>query len=532
VINQCIFETSQDLILITDRKGTFIRVSPSAMSILGYEPDEMVGRSGAEFLYCEDLDNTRNEMRMSRRAGLTQNFECRYVHKQGRIVTLWWTGVWSPSEQQYFFTGRDITDRKETERRLRQSESRFQDIAEVSGDWIWETDRSHRFRLLLGDSTDGLPVRPETLIGRTRWEVAGANPEIDELWAGHKAHLDSHQPFRNFHYEIRVSSGVSMFIRASGKPVFDDENNFLGYRGTATDETAVFEAQRRVRLSEDRFRSIFSAVSEGIFIISPTTGIFTEANESGCAMFGYTSDELIGGDMPMISSGAPPFTQRDAMEWHEKAVASGRPQRFEWHCRAKDGRLFWAEVSIRFVAISGEEVVLATVRDVTERRTVEAQLRQAQKMEAIGNLTGGMAHDFNNLLGVVVGNLDLARERSRSDEELQELIDEALEAAWRGADLTRHLLAFARRQPLRTRFLSRAAAARPCWSSRIIPRCAASCCARFASSVISLLRAMAPQQLSKCSSANRSACCSPISSCPAVWAAVSWRAWRGNAGRR
>jgi signal transduction histidine kinase len=93
--------------------------------------------------------------------------------------------------------------------------------------------------------------------------------------------------------------------------------------------------------------------------------------------------------------------------------------------------------------------VLANVRNVTERQTVEAQLRQAQKMEAIGNLTGGVAHDFNNLLGVVLGNLDLARERLGDDEDLREMVGEALEAAGRGADLTRRLLAFARRQPLR-----------------------------------------------------------------------------------
>jgi PAS domain S-box-containing protein len=79
----------------------------------------------------------------------------------------------------------------------------------------------------------------------------------------------------------------------------------------------------------------------------------------------------------------------------------------------------------------------------------EAQLRQAQKMEAIGNLTGGMAHDFNNLLGVIIGNLDLARDLPGSNEELHELVGEALEAAWRGAELTRSLLAFSRRQPLR-----------------------------------------------------------------------------------
>src|SRR5216683_391509 len=93
--------------------------------------------------------------------------------------------------------------------------------------------------------------------------------------------------------------------------------------------------------------------------------------------------------------------------------------------------------------------LVGTLHDVTERRQTEQQLRQAQKMEAIGNLTGGMAHDFNNLLGIIVGNLDLARERVGSNDELREIVDEALEAALRGADLTRRLLAFARRQPLR-----------------------------------------------------------------------------------
>src|SRR5438552_12038745 len=119
-INQRIFETSLDLIFVVDRQGTFIRVSPSSIAILGYRPDEMVGHSGKEFLYAEDLDNTRNEMRSARRDRLAHNFECRYVHKEGRIVALWWTGVWSEPEQQHFFIGRDITALKATEQRLRE----------------------------------------------------------------------------------------------------------------------------------------------------------------------------------------------------------------------------------------------------------------------------------------------------------------------------------------------------------------------------------------------------------------------------
>jgi PAS domain S-box-containing protein len=91
---------------------------------------------------------------------------------------------------------------------------------------------------------------------------------------------------------------------------------------------------------------------------------------------------------------------------------------------------------------------VSVLRDHSERVNSEAQLRQAQKMEAIGNLTGGIAHDFNNMLGVIIGNLDLAIQHLGPDKELSELVHEALEAALRGADLTRRLLAFARLQPL------------------------------------------------------------------------------------
>lgn len=204
--------------------------------------------------------------------------------------------------------------------------------------------------------------------------------------------------------------------------------------------------------SEERFRAIFTALTDGIFVAWPR-GRFTEVNRAGHAMFGYEPGELIGADIGSISSGVPPYTRRDAIEWYGKAANTGRPQRFDWHCKAKDGGLFWASVSIQVTLLNGERAVLALVRDITERRAAEARLRQAEKMDAIGNLTGGMAHDFNNLLGVVIGNLELAREQLAGNAPVVEMVSEALEAAWRGADLTRRLLAFARRQPLRPRVI-------------------------------------------------------------------------------
>jgi PAS domain S-box-containing protein len=209
-------------------------------------------------------------------------------------------------------------------------------------------------------------------------------------------------------------------------------------------------AESALRTSEDRFRSIVGAISEGIFLVD-ATGRFTEVNEPGSLMFGYQPGELIGADIETLSSGVTPYTQLEAQQNIERAAASGEPQRFDWHCKAKDGRLFWADISLRFASIGHENVVLSVVRDLTERRAIEEQLRQSQKMEAIGQLTGGIAHDFNNLLGVIIGNLDLLRIDRLNDPELDDLSGEALNAALTGADLTRSLLAFARRQPLQPR---------------------------------------------------------------------------------
>jgi PAS domain S-box-containing protein len=142
-INQRIFDTSLDLILVVDRGGTFIRVSPSARALLGYDPAEMVGRSAELFLYPPDLENTRNEMRLARRGRLMRNFETRYVHRDGHVVPLSWMGVWSEPEQQHFFIGRDISDREVVEQRLRQAQ-RMDAVGQLTG------GMAHDFNNLLG----------------------------------------------------------------------------------------------------------------------------------------------------------------------------------------------------------------------------------------------------------------------------------------------------------------------------------------------------------------------------------------------
>ncbi len=199
---------------------------------------------------------------------------------------------------------------------------------------------------------------------------------------------------------------------------------------------------------ESRYRAIFETAVDAI-IVSDQHGIIQEFSRAAEAMTGYRAAELIGQNMRVL---LPPAMRQEP----ERQTA-----RYLWTVRElevcrKDGSVFPAHLSIAEWWAGGYRHFTGILRDLsvqhreqTERMKLEAQLHQAQKMEAIGNLTGGMAHDFNNMLGVIIGNIDLLRDLRGDDPDIDELTREALDAAFRGADLTRRLLAFARQQPLR-----------------------------------------------------------------------------------
>jgi PAS domain S-box-containing protein len=127
-----IFISSVDLILVTNSNGDIIRVSPSLTPILGYMPEEWVGQNAIKFIHPDDLDSTREEMRIARRGHRTRNFETRYLHKDGRAVTLSWTGVWSEETREHFYIGRDMTERQKLEMELRQSQ-KMDAIGQLTG---------------------------------------------------------------------------------------------------------------------------------------------------------------------------------------------------------------------------------------------------------------------------------------------------------------------------------------------------------------------------------------------------------------
>ena len=207
---------------------------------------------------------------------------------------------------------------------------------------------------------------------------------------------------------------------------------------------SVRKRTRELALSEQRFREIFNSTSDALFIHDPATGRLRDVNETMLKMYRCTRKEALTSSPERFCEGNPPYSLAEISQWMQRTLSEG-PQLFEWHARRGDGELFWVEVSLKKTIIAGQDAVLASVRDITDRRRLETELRQAQKMEAIGTLAGGIAHDFNNILTAIFGYTELARVRAGSDGILLDHLDKVRQAAVRARDLVRQILAFSRK---------------------------------------------------------------------------------------
>ena len=207
-------------------------------------------------------------------------------------------------------------------------------------------------------------------------------------------------------------------------------------------------------LARDRDESLarlFSGVKDCAIYLLDVDGCVASWNPGAERIKGYTEAEILGTHFSEFytpedrASGLPDFALATAAT-HGKFEGEG------WRV-TKDGRRFWASVLIDVIKDGKQVVGFAKItRDMTERRAMQEQLNQSQKMEAIGQLTGGVAHDFNNLLTVILGNLDtLSQQVPAEQARWRRAIDQALRATERAASLTQQLLAYARRQPLRPR---------------------------------------------------------------------------------
>jgi len=200
----------------------------------------------------------------------------------------------------------------------------------------------------------------------------------------------------------------------------------------------------RAHTRERNYREIFNTSSDAIFIHDAATGAILDVNDRMLEIFGFDREELVATSFEGTMTGIPPYTLEHAQAHMKRAVEEG-PQVFEWTARRKNGEHFWVEVSLRRTEIGGMDRILAVVRDIDDRKRMEEQLRQAERLQSVGTLAGGVAHDFNNQLTGIIGWTELIQDKLGGDPDLETAATNILTAAQRASDLTAQLLAFARK---------------------------------------------------------------------------------------
>ena len=204
------------------------------------------------------------------------------------------------------------------------------------------------------------------------------------------------------HYDKDRQRWILSAIIPTSRKTPDGKRIFIRTARNISDQK---KAEEDLRRSEANYREIFNAANDAIFIIDIGTGRIKDVNQKACEMFKYSRKELKGRHFEKLGEVKDP-SDPDGIPVPLKRMSPKTPWLFEWRARDKQGGTIWAEVNLKHTIIGGKNRLLAMVRNVSDRKEMETQLLQSQKMEALGRLAGGIAHDFNNLLTAIVGYSD------------------------------------------------------------------------------------------------------------------------------
>ncbi|NLH48086.1 MAG: PAS domain S-box protein [Myxococcales bacterium] len=344
----------------------------------------------------------------------------------------------------------DITERKQIEEALRESEEKYRSLVETTAEWIWEMDLTGRHTYSNPGISTILGYRLDEFLGRDAFDIIHPenHREIEAAWP---RLIAEKKGWRGWIVRFRHRDGSYRYLESNANPILNAAGELVGFRGSDRDITErkqSEEALRRTQFAMDRARDSILWIDDD--------GRIIYANDSACSSMGFTRDELLAMKVFDID---PDFPQSQWEQFKQMLRRQGH-HTFESRHRTKDGRYFPVEVSTNSFQFGDRFIACAFDRDISERKRAErekdelaAQLQQAMKMEAVGRLAGGVAHDFNNLLTGITGNVELALLDLAPGDPLAVPIAEIGKAADSAAALTRQLLAFSRKQLIEPKVL-------------------------------------------------------------------------------
>ncbi len=443
---RAIFNASADALVLWNSRYRRVDVNPAYERLYGWSRDEVIGRAYEHPAFSPEYARPRLELVRRALAGETCHAELEAIRRNGeRVPTEVHAIPFQHRGEPHVLTiARDITDRKRAEEALRASEAQYRAIFNASADamMLWNSrlvrvdvnpahERMFGFARdeVVGRAFEGLPypeeyVRPRIEMVRRALAGEASRVELDAL--------------RKDGQRIVTELRAIPFVHHGEPHVLQ----------IARDITERRRAEEALRASEAQYRAIFNASADALVLRDADFRI-VDVNSTYEAWTGIHRDQAIGSERVLAN---PPGVNERVKALHSR-VLNGEPIQLETQLLHRDGS--FRELELRGMPIRHRGVphVLYAGRDITERKCaeeertrLEGQLRQAQKMEAIGHLTGGIAHDFNNILTGILGYIVLAGERdaAAADPKLGQHLDQARRAALRARDLIQQMLTFSR----------------------------------------------------------------------------------------